>query len=145
MRWVMIRAQRPLDEMLKGTRFMPSTIGGLDTPICFLTTTGRVSGAERTVPLVYLHTDDGDIAVVASNYGQANHPAWSHNLEANPHATVEIDDVVSPVTARRAGPNETGHLWPRFEAAWPGYATYRELTDRSIRMYLLTPRPEEAR
>ena len=144
MQWLMIRVQRPLDELLRGTRFMPSAIGGVETPICFLTTVGRATGAARTVPLMFVPMEEGEIAVVASNYGQATHPAWSLNLDANPSAEIAVDDVRSPVTARRASPDEEARLWPRFEAAWPGYETYRTLTDRQIRMYVLTPRPSEA-
>ena len=144
MRWFMIRAQRPLDEMFRGTKFMPSAVGGVDTPICFLTTTGRVSGEDRTVPLLYVTTEDGDFAVVASNYGQDHHPAWSHNLDTDPNGTIAIDEVARPVTARRADAGEQADLWPRFEAIWPGYETYRSITDRSIRMYVLTPQADEA-
>ncbi len=140
----MMKAQRPLDERFKGTRFMPSTVGGVDTPICFLTTTGRVTGEPRTVPLVYVPAPDGTVAVVASNYGQRHHPAWSHNLDANPEATLEVDGSTSPVIARRAETHEAKNLWAAFDHVWPGYEAYRDLTDRDIRMYVLTPVPQEA-
>ena len=96
------------------------------------------------MPLVYVHTDDGDFAVVASNYGQEHHPAWSHNLEAHPQGTIEVDEATQPITARRAHSQEQAELWQRFEDIWPGYETYRSITDRDIRMYVLTAQPTEA-
>jgi hypothetical protein len=45
-------------------------------PLLQLTTTGRRSGLPRQTPLIYLA--DGDkLIVVASNWGQPHHPAWS--------------------------------------------------------------------
>src|SRR5262245_14677271 len=53
-----------------------------------LTTTGRKSGAARTVPLTYMA--DGDTYVlVASNGGADRHPAWYLNLQDDPRAHVE--------------------------------------------------------
>ena len=68
-----------------GGRFTMS--GPLTIPQLTLTTVGRKSGKERTVQLGY--TEDGDdVLVVASNYGGTKHPAWSHNLDANPDAKI---------------------------------------------------------
>ncbi|MGI9529163.1 MAG: nitroreductase/quinone reductase family protein [Acidimicrobiia bacterium] len=131
--------QPTLDMKLKGTRFAPSAFGGVNTPLCYLTTMGRKSGEPRTVPLVYVPAGGGAVAVVASNYGQDHHPAWSYNLDANPSASLEIDDRASPVLARRTTDAETSSLWPQFSAVWPGYDTYRKITDRDIKMYLLEP------
>jgi len=52
-------------------------------------TTGRKSGRERTVSLLYLR-DRGDLVIVGSNGGTVTHPAWWLNLRANPEAVVEI-------------------------------------------------------
>lgn len=139
MRWLMRTVQPTLDMKLKGTRFAPSTFGGVDTPLCYLTTTGRKSGEPRTVPLVYVSTADDAVAVVASNYGQKHHPAWSYNLDANASGSLEINGEARPVVARSATAAETSELWPQFSAVWPGYDTYREITDRDIKMYLLEP------
>lgn len=138
MRWFMRTVQPTLDMKLKGTRFAPSTFGGVNTPLCYLTTTGRKSGEPRTVPLVYVASGDG-VAVVASNYGQEHHPAWSYNLDAHAAGTLEINGDTLAVVARRATAAETSDLWPQFSAVWPGYDTYREITDRDIKMYMLEP------
>ena len=42
------------------------------------------------------------IVVMASKAGQPTHPAWFHNLEANPDTAVQIGSVVREVRARVA-------------------------------------------
>ncbi len=59
-------------------------------PLVLLRTTGARSGVERDVPLTYF-TDGDDVILVASNYGQANHPSWYHNLLKNPKCTLFAD------------------------------------------------------
>src|SRR5438874_13652739 len=58
-------------------------------PILLLTTIGAKSGERRTMPLAF--TRDGDsYVVIASKGGAPTHPAWFHNLVANPVVTVEV-------------------------------------------------------
>ncbi|MCL1593462.1 MAG: nitroreductase family deazaflavin-dependent oxidoreductase [Actinomycetia bacterium] len=137
-RWVMSKVLTPLDMKLRGTRFAPSTMG-LDLPLCFVTTTGAKSGESRTVPLLFVSLEHGVIAVVASNFGSNHHPGWAYNLEAHPRATVEIDDERTVVVATRADDDETQSLWPLLDDVWPGYETYRSITQRDIKIFLLTP------
>lgn len=66
-------------------------VGGVTgLPVIMLTTIGAKSGQPRTWPLLGLRDDDR-VVVIASNYGQHHHPAWHHNLRANPRATVAVD------------------------------------------------------
>ena len=86
--------------------------------------TGAKSGAKRTSPLMYL--EDGEtIVVMASKAGQPTHPAWFHNLVANPDTTIQIGSVVSQVRARVASDEERDRLWPKFVAMYPGSEFYR--------------------
>src|SRR5690242_2265758 len=76
-------------------------------PMLLLTTTGAKSGQQRTTPLV--HTMDGDrLVVIASKAGAPNHPAWYHNLVANPTVTVEKGTERFQARARVAGDEEIG-------------------------------------
>ncbi len=60
-----------------------------EMPVVLVTMTGARSGREICKPL--LHTRDGDdIVVIASNGGAPRHPAWYHNLVANPVVTIEL-------------------------------------------------------
>lgn len=105
-----------------------------------LTTTGRRSGQPRTTPLARLDLD-GTPVVIASNFGREAHPAWSLNLLADPHATVEEHGQPRQVVARQLSPEEQDRVWPQAIALWPGYQTYRETTAgvRDIRMFALDP------
>ena len=62
-------------------------LGQFDLPVLLLTTTGRRSGKQRTIPLLYLE-EDSTLLVVASMAGAPSNPGWYHNLVANP--TVEV-------------------------------------------------------
>lgn len=106
----------------------------------WLTTTGRRSGRPRTSALARLDLD-GTPVVIASNFGRESHPAWSHNLLADPRATIEEDGHERPVTARLLTPEERARVWPQAVRLWPGYETYRRATDgiREIRMFALEP------
>jgi deazaflavin-dependent oxidoreductase (nitroreductase family) len=102
------------------------------TTILLLTTTGRVSGQERTTPLIF--RDDGDDAwvVVASRGGAPDHPDWYKNLLANPQATLQVKNERFPVRAETAGGDERARLWQRMTEVWPDYDQYQKRTDREI-------------
>jgi F420H(2)-dependent quinone reductase len=108
-------------------------------PICLLTTTGRRSGRPRTVPLLYLPDDDGQIVVVASRGGMSSHPAWYLNLMADPRATVEFGSRRRLMLARQATDTERSELWPVLTAAYRHFDAYQQRTDRLIPVLLLAP------
>jgi deazaflavin-dependent oxidoreductase (nitroreductase family) len=108
-------------------------------PELVLHTTGRRSGKRRATPVLYLE-DQGRYVVVASNYGRRRHPAWSFNLMAEPNAEIQIGTMRQAVTARRATAEEFERWWPPLVAIWRGWLTYRRLTDREFRMFVLDPR-----
>jgi deazaflavin-dependent oxidoreductase (nitroreductase family) len=110
-------------------------------PTLLLTTVGRKSGASRTTPVVYLEEDDR-IFVMASNFGQERHPAWSSNLLANPEASVQIGTRRMDVRGRPATEEEKARFWPRQLAIYPTWEAYRHRTDRDFRAFVLEPSPE---
>src|ERR1700721_1136027 len=68
-------------------------------PILLLTTPGRISGTERTTPVLYLHTDSR-YYVFASHGGSAEPPEWYLNLMAAGRTKVEVPGetyVATPV------------------------------------------------
>jgi F420H(2)-dependent quinone reductase len=110
--------------------------------VLLLTTTGRKTGREHTVPLFYLN-DGEDMVVVASNGGTAAHPAWWFNLKANPEATVEVGGRKVFVRAEEAGFEEKERLWPKLVRMYGGYEDYRRRTDREIPVVFLHPEGNE--
>jgi deazaflavin-dependent oxidoreductase (nitroreductase family) len=101
---------------------------------------GAKTGTPRTSPLMYFR--DGEaVAVVASKAGQPTHPAWFHNLMANPETTVQIGGESLPVRARLADEEERERLWSEFVALYPAYESYRARAHpRVIPIVVLDPR-----
>jgi deazaflavin-dependent oxidoreductase (nitroreductase family) len=108
------------------------------SPVLLLHTIGARSGKPRVTPLTYL--PDGDSFVVfASNTGSPKHPAWFHNLVANPRVTVEVADNALPATATVAQGETREELFARQIAALPRYGGYQEKTQRAIPVVVITP------
>jgi deazaflavin-dependent oxidoreductase (nitroreductase family) len=108
-------------------------------PMLLLDHVGAKSGKKRTTPLVYLR--DGDaFVVIASKGGHSRHPAWFHNLRANPETTVQVGTAKVDVKARVATAAERKRLWPKAVEAWSDYANYQKRTDREIPVVMLEPR-----
>src|SRR5215831_11916000 len=63
-----------------------------NSPVLLLTTTGRRSRKQRTVPLLYL-IDGSNVVLVASNGGAVRHPAWWLNLQTTPEAWIQIRGI----------------------------------------------------
>ncbi|TCJ93526.1 nitroreductase/quinone reductase family protein [Nocardia alba] len=111
-----------------------------DARILLLDHVGAKTGTRRTSPLMY-HADGDILALAASKAGQPTHPAWFHNLKANPDTTIRIGAESYPVRARVATDTERNLLWPKFVELFPSYAFYqRNAGTRTIPIIILTPR-----
>ena len=108
-------------------------------PVLLLTTTGRRSGRSWTVPLLY-QPDDVRWVLIASNGGNAKHPAWWLNLQAQPEASVQIGREIYPVTAIEATGEEREVLWRRMADMYKGYDRYAQKTTRKIPVVVLQRR-----
>ena len=108
-------------------------------PMLLLDHVGAKSGVKRTAPLLYIRDGD-DVVIVASKGGFPKHPAWFHNLRANPDTTVQIGSERRAVRARIATPQERERLWPKAVAAYHDYARYQQRTDREIPLVILERR-----
>jgi proline iminopeptidase len=107
-----------------------------DSTILLLTTKGRKTGLDRTVPLIYDH-EGANPVVVASKGGAPDHPGWFKNLVKTPGAEVQILGDRFPVRAREAEGEERERLWAQMNRMWPHYAEYQEKTDREIPVVVL--------
>lgn len=101
-----------------------------------LTTTGRKTGQPRTLPLAYFR-EDGELFVVASNWGGDRPPAWYLNVLADPGVRVQLKRDVFDAVAQTATAAERARLWPRLVARSPNFARYQELAAREIALVLL--------
>ncbi len=102
--------------------------------------TGAKTGTKRTSPLIY-HEHGDAIVVAGTKAGQPSHPAWFHNLMANPDTTIQIGSEMREVRARLAGDEERDQLWKKMAAIYPGYEFYeRNAKGRKIPVVILDPR-----
>jgi deazaflavin-dependent oxidoreductase (nitroreductase family) len=105
-------------------------------PVLLLTMTGARSGRTMTKPLVY--TTDGDrLVVIASFAGAPKHPAWYHNLLANPEATVEVGSERFRVKATVTSGEERQRLFDRQAAQMPIFVEYQQKTSRQSPVLVL--------
>lgn len=109
-------------------------------PMLLLDHKGAKSGRQRVTPLVYVEDGD-DVVIVASKGGNPKHPAWFHNLRANPDTTVQIGRERRDVHARVATAEERPRLWRKAVKTYGGYRGYQQRTDREIPLVVLEPRP----
>ncbi len=112
----------------------------VDNDMLLLTTTGRRTGHQHTVPLLYLR--DGDRLVVFASWGgRDRHPEWYLNLLHTPEAQVALPGLRLKVAAIVAEGDERASWWTRAVAAYDGYADYQARTERQIPVVFLEPSP----
>jgi deazaflavin-dependent oxidoreductase (nitroreductase family) len=106
--------------------------------VLLLTTRGRKSGLERTVPLQFF-PDGEDMIVVAANSGLPSPPGWYFNLTADPSARVEVGGRALQTRAEELSAEEAAAFWPRVLRVAPDYAKYPRRTSRRIPVVRLVP------
>jgi len=99
--------------------------------LALLTTTGAKSGRQHVTPLAY-HEDNGRIVIVASKGGAPEHPAWYHNLKANPTVTVEVGTEKYEAEASIAEGEERDRLYRQQASQFESFNDYEKRTTRKI-------------
>ena len=136
--WFLVNVGNKIDPYL-----MRATGGRLKTtvtaPTVLLTHTGAKSGKKRTTPLAYF-TDDDDVVLIASRGGHRDHPAWYHNVVANPEVELWTKGGGGRYRARDATGKERERLWALATGFYPGFARYQERAgDRRIPVIVCSP------
>lgn len=90
-------------------------------PNALLETRGAKSGAVRRNAVLYFH-EGGTVTVVASKAGADKHPAWFHNLVANPEVRFGGIPMRASVVDEEA---ERERLWKLADQVFAPYAAYR--------------------
>jgi deazaflavin-dependent oxidoreductase (nitroreductase family) len=139
--WAFARIAHPADRLVfratRGRSTLASWVSGL--PVVMVTTTGARSGRKTTSPILGI-PEGGGIVLVGSNFGQARHPAWVHNLRADPRATVEVGGVAHEARAEEVTGAERERLLELAARIYPGYTRYVErAAPRRIRVLRLIP------
>ena len=110
-------------------------------PILLLTTTGARTGRSATVPLGFAVDDNGRVFVMASKAGAPKHPAWFHNLKANPSVTVELGERSFQAQAVETEGEERDRLYGMIS---DGASEYEKNTDRVFPVIVLEGVPAPA-
>jgi deazaflavin-dependent oxidoreductase (nitroreductase family) len=90
-----------------------------------LETVGAKSGDPRRIPLLFIR--DGDrVVLIASMGGAPRHPAWLHNIRANPRVKFTGPaGTTGNYVAREAEGDERARLWEEAVDYYAGYAEYK--------------------
>ena len=136
--WFLVNIGNRIDPFLmraSGGR-VKSTISA---PTVLLTHTGAKSGKQRTTPLAYF-TQGDDVVLIASRGGSERHPAWYHNVRANPEVELWTRGGGGRYRAREAEGEERARLWSLATDYYPGFAKYQERAgDRRIPVVVCSP------
>lgn len=135
----------PIDfnqQVIKEFRANRGQVGGPfeGARLLLLTTTGARTGARHTIPLGYL-PDQDRVLIIASAAGAPRHPAWFHNLVANPTVTVEDGTFTYDAKAVVLDGAERDRVFARAVEAEPGWAAYQAKTTRVIPVVALEQIP----
>lgn len=110
-------------------------------PTVLLTHTGAKSGRKRTTPLAYF-SDGENVVVIASRGGHESHPAWYHNIRANPEVELWSGGSGGSYRAREAEGAERERLWQAATSFYPGFGNYQERAGgRRIPVVVCEPEP----
>jgi deazaflavin-dependent oxidoreductase (nitroreductase family) len=109
------------------------------TPVLLIHHVGARSGTAYVTPLAYADLGGGRLAIAASNGGSPRHPAWYHNLRANPAITVELGTRTFPAVAEEQLGSARAELWPVLAARFPTLAAFAAGTERTIPLFVLRP------
>ena len=134
---IMHHIDRPVHRLTRGRYTFASLVAGI--PVVMLTTTGAKSGQLRTGPVLGIPVEGG-VAIIASNFGQARHPAWYHNLRAHPDAEAVVDGARRRVRAVEADGERRAQIWQQGLRMYPGFDQYeRRASHRHITVFVLEP------
>jgi deazaflavin-dependent oxidoreductase (nitroreductase family) len=82
------------------------------------------------------------LAIIGSNWGRPQHPAWVHNLSADPHATLARDHQRLDVIARELTGPEADDVWKTARGLYRGFRAYPSRTHgRAIRVFAFEKAP----
>jgi deazaflavin-dependent oxidoreductase (nitroreductase family) len=126
--WFFLNVANPIDR-----RLLPLTGGRISVsigqPVLCLEVVGAKSGQIRRTPLLFKEVD-GEIVMVASATGRPKHPAWYHNVRANPRVKLYAPGGRSgEYVAHIASLEERERLWPEMVDLYPGFTVYEGRTE----------------
>jgi len=92
-------------------------------PVLLLTTTGRKTGQDRTVPVFYLRDGQRIVVCFVTPHLERINP-WTLNLKAITLASVQFGKERIDCRARAATDEEIARYWPRLIRIWPAFKRF---------------------
>jgi deazaflavin-dependent oxidoreductase (nitroreductase family) len=128
------------DNLIAEFRANRGRVGGdlADTPLILIHHIGAKSRTERVTPLAYSAQREGCLVIAASNGGSPTHPAWYHNLKAQPTIEVELGTETYTAVAEEVTGAAHAALWQNLVAASPALGEFQAKTARRIPLFTLT-------
>ena len=84
--------------------------------------------------------DEDNYILIATYGGNPNHPAWYHNLKANPRIKIRDKTQVFEMTATEMLESpERDRLWALGAAVQPLYDEYQSKLERLVPLFLASP------
>ena len=139
--WISQHIEQYLSDPEAAHMWDSSLLGGPGIlPTLLLTTTGRKSGEQKMLPLIYKKVGNAYV-IIASKGGAPAHPAWYLNLKADVECEIQVGSLGLAVTARVAVDDERQALWNQLAEVYPPYNAYQKTAGgRVIPVVVLEPR-----
>lgn len=122
-----------MDPVIAEFRANGGKVGGpfAGRPLLILNTIGAKSGEPRSHALMY-GEDGDDLFIIASKGGAPSHPAWYHNLLANPDVTIELGAETFRAKADLTEGEERDRLMAKMVERFPFFGDYEKKAGRVI-------------
>ena len=131
--WFFTTIQPHFDRALLKASKGRYSIAGIAIPTLLLTTLGRRSGKRRTVPLLYLPSEDGTtFYIIGSRGGREKHAGWFHNICADNHVEVTVDGCHCAYQAIILDEPERSKVWAHFVEYNRHFTKYPARIQRTI-------------
>lgn len=122
--WAVKNLVSPLDRFIvrvsRGRMPPPSSLA---VPTLLLTTVGRRSGQDRTIPLVYVREGDRYIVANARPAGERRNP-WVLNLRAARSGRIKVRGETFRVSAEELDGHGIARWWPALLDVWPAFGEH---------------------
>lgn len=134
--WQWVAKQIEEYEASGGTR--ANTLRDTGIPIIVVTMRGAKTGKVRKIGLMRVE-HDGSYALVASKGGDPSHPAWYHNMMADPNVLIQDGPEPLPYVVREVDGDERETWWQRSAEVYPPYLEYAQKAGRLIPVLVASP------
>jgi deazaflavin-dependent oxidoreductase (nitroreductase family) len=135
-KWDWVREQVETYERTGGRE--ANTLRETGIPVIIVTSRGASSGNLRKFALMRVE-HHGEYALIASKGGAPEHPAWYHNLIAEPLVMVQDGPEPADYMTSIVEGKERREWWERAVDVFPTYAEYKDKTDRIIPVFVARP------